>query len=71
MPSSPGVPRADLPDPDTMTPAARRAEAASILATGFLRHRLREAKKREIPLDVLPRLSDECLEPESKGERRE
>jgi len=59
-----------LPDPDTMTPAARRAEVATILAAGFLRLRLRQAKKREIPLDVLPRPSDECLEPESEGERQ-
>jgi len=58
-----------LPDPDTMTPAARRAEAAAILATGFLRLRLKQAEKREIPLDVLPRPSDECLEPKSEGER--
>ena len=59
--------RASLPDPDTMTPAARRTEVATILAAGFLRLRLNETKKREIPLDVLPRPSDKCLEPESEG----
>ena len=47
----------DLADPDMMTPTDRRAKAATILAAGFLRLRLREAKKREIPLDVLPRPS--------------
>ena len=60
----------NLPDPDMMTPADRRAEVASILATGFLRLRLREAKQREKSLDVLPRPSDECLEPKSEGERQ-
>jgi hypothetical protein len=53
-----------------MTPAARRTEVAAILAAGFLRLRLKEAKKREKPLDVLPRPSDECLEPKSEGERQ-
>jgi len=56
------------PSPDTMTPAARRAEAATILAAGFLRLRLNQTKKREIPLDVLPRPSDECLEPAGGGQ---
>jgi len=60
-----------LPDPDLMTSADRRAEVATILATGFLRLRLREAKQREKPLDVLRRPSDECLEPSSTGERHE
>ena len=60
-----------LPDPDTMTPAARRTEVATILAAGLLRLRLKQTKKREIPLDVLPRPSDECLEPKSEGERHE
>lgn len=46
MPSSPRVRRADLPDPDTMTPAARRAEVATILASGFLRLRLKGADGR-------------------------
>ncbi len=55
----------NLPDPDIMTSADRRAEVASILAAGFLRHRLNEAKKREIQLDVLRRPSDECLKPSS------
>ena len=53
----------NLPDPDLMTPDARRAEVAAILATGFLRLRLKQTKKREIPLDVLPRPSDECSNP--------
>jgi len=56
-----------LPDPDLMTPDARRAEVAAILAAGFLRLRLNETKKREIPLDVLPRPNDECVEPQSEG----
>ena len=59
-----------LPDPDMMTPADRRAEVATTLTSGFLRLRLKQAKKREIPLDVLPRPSDECLEPKSEGERQ-
>jgi len=63
--------RASLPDPDTMTPAARRTEVATILAAGFLRLRLREAKQREKSLDVLRRPSDECLKPSSTGERHE
>jgi hypothetical protein len=54
-----------------MTPADRCDEVASILATGFVRHRLREAKKREKPLDVLRRPSDEYLKPTSTGERHE
>ena len=45
--------------PDTMTPADRRAEVATILAAGFLRLRLKQTKKREILLDVLPRPSGE------------
>jgi hypothetical protein len=53
-----------------MTPAARRTEVATILAAGLLRLRLKQTKKREIPLDVLPRPSDECLEPKSEGERQ-
>ena len=60
-----------LPDPDTMTPAARRTEVATILAAGFLRLRLKQTKKREKPLDVVRRPSDECLEPKSEGERHE
>jgi hypothetical protein len=54
-----------------MTPAARRTEVATILAAGFLRLRLKQAKKREIPLDVLPWPSDECLEPKSRERDRE
>ena len=61
----------NLLDPDMMAPADRRAEVAAILATGFVRHQLREAKKREKSLDVLRRLSDECLKPSSTGERHE
>jgi hypothetical protein len=52
-----------------MTPADRRAEVAAILATAFLRLRLREAKQREKSLDVIRRPSDECLE--STSRRRE
>jgi hypothetical protein len=42
-----------------MSPADRRAEVASILASGFPRLRMKQTKKREIPLDVLPRAGDE------------
>jgi hypothetical protein len=49
-------------DPALMSPAARRAEVVAILATGFLRLRLKGVDDREIVLDVLPRPSDECLE---------
>jgi hypothetical protein len=62
--------RVSPPDPDTMAPAARRAEVASILAPGFLRLRLDETKKKETPVGILPRLSDKCLERESRGERQ-
>jgi hypothetical protein len=54
-----------------MTPAARRTEVATILAAGFLRLRLKQTKKREIPLDVVRRPSDGCLKPSSTGERHE
>lgn len=71
MPNPLYVRRASLPDPELMTPEDRRAEVANILATGFVRLRLRGAKQREKPLDVLRRPSDECLKPSSTGERHE
>jgi hypothetical protein len=41
-------------DPEVMSPAERLEEAASLLASGLLRHRLRGTKQREKSLDVLP-----------------
>lgn len=49
-------------DPALMSPADRRAEVVAILATGFLRLRLKEVDGREILPDVLRQPSDECLE---------
>ncbi len=67
-PTSPAFGGLRSPSPDLMPHDARRAEVAAILAAGFLRLRLGETKKREIPLDVLPRPSDECLEPAEGGQ---
>ncbi len=74
-------------EPESMTPAQRLEEVAGLLATGFLRLRLRAADKRKKVLDVLRVSSDECVEwlgglcpppwqqrpshPSRKGERRE
>ena len=55
-------------DPELMDPSQRLAEVAKLLATGFLRLRMRGADARQKPLDVLRRPSDECLEPKSGGE---
>jgi hypothetical protein len=54
-------------DPDMMSPAERLAEAASLLARGILRRRLRAADGRKKPLDVPRQPRDECVEPQSEG----
>lgn len=54
-------------DPDAMSPAERLEEAASLLARGILRHRLRAADGRKKPLDVRRQPRDECVEPRSEG----
>jgi len=46
-------------DPDLMTASERLAEAASLLARGILRRRLRAADGRKKPLDVLREPRDE------------
>ena len=53
MHNPPAGRRASLPDPALMSPAARRAEVAAILATGFLRLRLKHVDGGEQDLDVL------------------
>ena len=65
-------------DPESMTPAQRLEEVASLLATGFLRLRLRrtdssavalakaDERKKDLELSGVPR--DECVEPESEAE---
>ncbi len=59
-------------DPDAMSPRERIEEAASLLARGVIRRRLRRADKRKKVLDVLRVSSDECVEPQSeKGETHE
>ena len=54
-------------DPEMMSPAERLEEAASLLARGILRRRLRTAdgRKKGLELSGVPR--DECLEPQSEG----
>jgi len=62
-------------DPEVMSPAERLEEAASLLARGILRRRLRTADGRKHVLsgaegkvlDVLREPRDECLEPQSEG----
>jgi len=53
--------------PEVMPPAERLEEAASLLARGVLRRRLRTADGRKKPLDVLREARDECVEPQSEG----
>ena len=55
-----------LRDPGTMTPAARRAEVAAILASGFLRLWLGRADVESKGQDVLPTSSHSCLGPSSE-----
>ena len=62
-------------DPEVMSPAERLEEAASLLARGILRRRLRTADGRKPALsgvegkvlDVLREPRDECVEPQSEG----
>ena len=54
-------------DPEVMSPAERLEEAASLLARGILRRRLRTADGRQKPLDVPRQPRDECVEPQSEG----
>jgi hypothetical protein len=62
-------------DPEMMSPAERLEEAASLLARGILRRRLRAADGRKPalsgvegkPLDVPRQRRDECVEPRSEG----
>ena len=49
-------------DPEVISPAERLEEAASLLARGVLRRRLRAADGRKKPLDVLREARDECVE---------
>ena len=58
-------------DLEMMSPAERLEEAASLLARGILRRRLRTADGRKKPLDVLREPRDECVEPESEAETDE
>ena len=58
-------------EPESMTPAQRLEEVASLLATGFLRLRLRRTDGRKKVLDLLAAPSDECIEPESEVEIHE
>jgi hypothetical protein len=62
--------RASPLDPEAMSPAERLEEAASLLARGILRRRLRTTDVENKGLDVLPASSDSCLEPSSE-EREE
>ena len=59
--------RASPLDPEVMSPAERVEEAASLLARGILRRRLRAADGRKKPLDVPRQPRDECVEPQSEG----
>jgi hypothetical protein len=54
-------------DPEMMSPPERLEEAASLLARGILRRRLRAADGRKKPLDVLRTSSHSCVGPQSEG----
>ena len=58
-------------EPESMTSAQRLEEVAGLLATGFLRLRLRrtDGRKKGLELSGVPR--DECVEPESEAETDE
>jgi len=58
-------------DPDLLTARERVAEVASLLARGFLRSRLRSARKCQRDLAIPAEPSDSCLKPKSAGERHE
>ena len=74
-PTSPALGGLRSPTPEVMSPAERLEEAASLLARGVLRRRLRTADGRKPalsgvegkPLDVLREARDECVEPQSEG----
>jgi hypothetical protein len=63
-------------DPDYLSPAERRKEAAGLLALGFLRWRARQTDKsshingvREIPLGPTGHQSSHAARPTPKGEK--
>ena len=56
-------------DPSLMSTGERLEEVASLLALGFLRHRLRAAKRREKPLAIPGEPSDSCSKPRPRGEK--
>lgn len=63
-------------DPDYLSPAERRKEAAGLLALGFLRWRARHGDKsshingvREISLGSTGHQSGHAVEPTPKGEK--
>jgi len=55
-------------DPELMSAKERLTEAASLLARGFLRARLRAAEKCQKGLAISRTSSHECPKPESEGE---
>jgi hypothetical protein len=57
-------------DPELLTAQERLAEVASLLARGFLRHRLRAAKQREKPLAIPAEPSLHWVKPKSEEETR-
>jgi len=59
-----------LQNPESMSPADRCREVASLLAAGFVRLRLKRADLENKGLDVLRTSSHSCLEPSSE-EREE
>jgi len=59
--------RASPLDPEMMSPVERLEEAASLLARGILRRRLRAVDGRQKRLDVSADSSHSCLEPRSEG----
>jgi len=68
-------------EPESMAPTQRLEEVAGLLATGFLRLRLRrtdssavalaKADGRKKPLDLLRASSHSCVEPSSEAEKDE
>jgi hypothetical protein len=54
-------------DPELLSAQERLAEVGALLARGLLRRRLRAADERQKCLEVLPPLSEGCLEPSSGG----
>ena len=58
-------------EPESITPAQRLEEVAGLLATGFLRLRLRGADGRKKGLELFGVPRDECVEPESEAEKDE